>query len=212
MLGAICSLSPVPLQPLLLGLYGAHSTLLMFPLICSIISAVAGVVVATVGASAVKWCWNNDTGLGAIFASLGITPAIAAGFAATIFMFIRLVMHIRKNPVPSAVYSSPFSFLIAGTEGARYQMVDVYSRANTLESSKPCYCGHGQCSQLPVIQVDPETLSFLPPCLLECDPYTTDGTTAPIEDKALASSESAQLRYKELIADGEDKLRAKALN
>ncbi|KAL2376666.1 hypothetical protein RJZ90_007344 [Blastomyces dermatitidis] len=175
MLGAICSLSPVPLQPLLLGLYGAHSTLLMFPLICSIISAVAGVVVATVGASAVKWCWNNDTGLGAIFASLGITPAIAAGFAATIFMFIRLVMHIRKNPVPSAVYSSPFSFLIAGT-------------------------------------VDPETLSFLPPCLLECDPYTTDGTTAPIEDKALASSESAQLRYKELIADGEDKLRAKALN
>ncbi|OCK91625.1 putative sodium/phosphate symporter [Cenococcum geophilum 1.58] len=81
----------------------------------SLISAVAGVGVATVGASKVQWSWNNGKGLGAIFAGLGMAPAISAGFAASIFMLIKLVVHIRKNPVPWAVYTSPFFFLIAGT-------------------------------------------------------------------------------------------------
>jgi sodium-dependent phosphate transporter len=81
----------------------------------SLISAVAGVGVATVGASKVQWGWNNGKGLGAIFAGLGMAPAISAGFAASIFMLIKLVVHIRKNPVPWAVYSAPFWFLVAGT-------------------------------------------------------------------------------------------------
>ncbi|KAK9482171.1 phosphate transporter [Lipomyces starkeyi] len=81
----------------------------------SLISAVAGVGVATVGASHVQWGWNNGKGLGAIFAGLGMAPVISAGFAATIFMLIKLIVHIRKNPVPWAVYTSPFFFLIAGT-------------------------------------------------------------------------------------------------
>lgn len=81
----------------------------------SLISAVAGVGVATVGAAKVQWGWNNGKGLGAIFAGLGMAPAISGGFAATIFMLIKLVVHIRKNPVPWAVYTSPFWFLIAGT-------------------------------------------------------------------------------------------------
>jgi len=81
----------------------------------SLISAVAGVGVATVGASQVQWGWNNGKGLGAIFAGLGMAPAISAGFGATIFLLIKLVVHLRRNPVPWAVYSSPFFFLIAGT-------------------------------------------------------------------------------------------------
>ncbi|KAF4628629.1 hypothetical protein G7Y89_g9525 [Cudoniella acicularis] len=81
----------------------------------SLISAVAGVGVATVGASKVQWGWNDGKGLGAIFAGLGMAPAIAAGFAASIFMLIKMVVHIRKNPVPWAVWTSPFFFLIAGT-------------------------------------------------------------------------------------------------
>ncbi|KAF2116619.1 sodium/phosphate symporter [Lophiotrema nucula] len=81
----------------------------------SLISAVAGVGVATAGASKVQWGWNNGKGLGAIFAGLGMAPAISAGFGATIFMLIKLTVHIRKNPVPWAVYTSPFFFLIAGT-------------------------------------------------------------------------------------------------
>ncbi|KAK5217094.1 hypothetical protein LTR99_008788 [Exophiala xenobiotica] len=81
----------------------------------SLISAVAGVGVATVGASQVEWGWNGGKGLGAIFAGLGMAPAISAGFASSIFMLIKLIVHIRKNPVPWAVYTSPFFFLIAGT-------------------------------------------------------------------------------------------------
>ncbi|RAK96821.1 inorganic phosphate transporter [Aspergillus ibericus CBS 121593] len=81
----------------------------------SLISAVAGVGVATVGASQVQWGWNNGKGLGAIFAGLGMAPVISGGFAAAIFMLIKLVVLIRKNPIPWAVYSSPFFFLIAAT-------------------------------------------------------------------------------------------------
>ncbi|KAK4446114.1 phosphate-repressible phosphate permease [Podospora aff. communis PSN243] len=81
----------------------------------SLVSAVAGVGVATVGASKVQWGWNGGKGLGAIFAGLGMAPAISACFGAIIFMLIKLVVHIRKNPVPWAIYSSPFFFLIAGT-------------------------------------------------------------------------------------------------
>jgi sodium-dependent phosphate transporter len=44
-----------------------------------------------------------------------MAPAISAGFAATIFMLIKLIVHMRRNPVPWAIYTSPFFFLIAGT-------------------------------------------------------------------------------------------------
>lgn len=81
----------------------------------SLISAVAGVGVATVGASKVQWGWNDGKGLGAIFAGLGMAPIISGGFAAIIFMLVKLVVHLRKNPVPWAVYTSPFFFLIAAT-------------------------------------------------------------------------------------------------
>lgn len=81
----------------------------------SLISAVAGVGVATVGASQVHWGWNNGKGLGAIFAGLGMAPVISGGFAATIFMLIKLVVHARRNPVPWAVYTAPVWFLIAAT-------------------------------------------------------------------------------------------------
>ena len=60
----------------------------------SLISAVAGVGVATVGASGVQWGWNGGQGLGAIFAGLAMAPAIAGGFGATIFMLIKVVVCI----------------------------------------------------------------------------------------------------------------------
>lgn len=81
----------------------------------SLISAVAGVGVATVGASKVQWGWNGGKGLGAIFAGLGMAPAISGGFAATIFLLIKFIVHARKEPVKWAVYTSPFWFLVAGT-------------------------------------------------------------------------------------------------
>lgn len=81
----------------------------------SLISAVAGVGVATAGARNVQWGWNGGKGLGAIFSGLAIAPLVSGGFAALIFLLVKLVVHMRKKPVPWAVYTSPFFFLIAGT-------------------------------------------------------------------------------------------------
>ncbi|RYC60726.1 hypothetical protein CHU98_g5498 [Xylaria longipes] len=81
----------------------------------SLISAVAGVGVAVVGADQVKWGWNGGKGLGAIFAGLGLAPLISGGFAGIIFMMIKLTVHIRRNPVPWAVWTSPAFFFIVGT-------------------------------------------------------------------------------------------------
>jgi sodium-dependent phosphate transporter len=81
----------------------------------SLISAIAGVGVATVGASQVQWGWNKGKGLGAIFAGLFMAPTIAACFGAIIFSLIKYVVHVRRNPSPWAVWTSPFWFLIAAT-------------------------------------------------------------------------------------------------
>ncbi|KAK8085151.1 hypothetical protein PG997_006422 [Apiospora hydei] len=81
----------------------------------SLVSAVAGVGVAVAGASQVQWGWNGGKGLGAIFAGLAMAPFISACFGAVMFGLIKFVVHLRRNPVPWAVYSSPLWFLIAGT-------------------------------------------------------------------------------------------------
>jgi sodium-dependent phosphate transporter len=81
----------------------------------SLISSVAGVGVAVAGASKVQWGWNKGKGLGAIFAGLGMAPAASACFGAIIFMLIKTTVHLRKNPVPWAIWTAPFFFLIAGT-------------------------------------------------------------------------------------------------
>lgn len=44
-----------------------------------------------------------------------MAPFISAVFGATIFMLVKSTVHMRSNPVPWAVYTSPFFFLIAGT-------------------------------------------------------------------------------------------------
>lgn len=80
----------------------------------SLVSSIAGVGIATVGASQVQWGWSKGSGLGAIFAGLGMAPFISACFASVIFLLIKFVVHKRANPVPWAVWTSPFFFLIAG--------------------------------------------------------------------------------------------------
>ncbi|KAJ5690488.1 hypothetical protein N7462_004880 [Penicillium macrosclerotiorum] len=117
----------------------------------SLISAVAGVGVATVGASEVQWGWNSGKGLGAIFAGLGMAPIISGCFAAIIFMLIKVIVHMRRNPVPWAVYSSPFWFLVAATICT---LSIVYKGSPNLGlSKKPAWyivavtlgCGFGVC-------------------------------------------------------------------
>jgi sodium-dependent phosphate transporter len=81
----------------------------------SLVSSIAGVGVAAVGINRVEWGWSNGSGLGAIFAGLAMAPFISACFAAIIFMLIKTVVHMCKNPLPWAVWTSPAFFLIAGT-------------------------------------------------------------------------------------------------
>lgn len=81
----------------------------------SLISAVAGVGVATVGVGKVQWGWNKGKGLGAIFAGLAMAPAAAGIFGAIIFTLIKLVVHMRRKPTRWAVYTSPLWFFVAGT-------------------------------------------------------------------------------------------------
>jgi sodium-dependent phosphate transporter len=52
----------------------------------SLISSIAGVGVATVGAKGVQWGWNDGSGLGAIFSGLLMAPACSAAFGAIIFV------------------------------------------------------------------------------------------------------------------------------
>ncbi|ELR10122.1 hypothetical protein VC83_04339 [Pseudogymnoascus destructans] len=81
----------------------------------SLVSSIAGVGVAAVGAKNVQWGWSAGSGLGAIFAGLCMAPIASGIFASIIFMLIKTVVHSRKDPLKWAVFTSPFFFLIAGT-------------------------------------------------------------------------------------------------
>ena len=238
----------------------------------SLISAVAGVGVATVGASKVQWGWNNGKGLGAIFAGLGMAPVISGGFAATIFMLIKLVVHMRKNPVPWAVYTSPFFFLIAGTictlsivyKGSPslglnkkpawyiaavvlgtggglailsaiffvpYVQAKVIKKDRTvkwwmfimgpalLKRPAPADADVANVPNYAVVQEDEEEVSSARS--LESgsdqDPKKTETGIEPIpspgndNEKNLVADESQQATYKELMAQGQDRLHAKLL-
>ncbi|KAJ5279188.1 hypothetical protein N7478_004560 [Penicillium angulare] len=173
----------------------------------SLISAVAGVGVATVGASQVQWGWHDGKGLGAIFAGLGMAPIISAGFAAIIFMLIKVIVHMRRNPVPWAVYSSPFWFLLAAT---LCTLSIVYKGSPNLGlSKKPGWyiaavtmgCGGGVCLlsaiffvpfvHAKVIKKDHSVqwwMFILGPTLLS-RPAPTDGEVAKVPNYAVVQEE-----------------------
>ncbi|KAL9620860.1 MAG: hypothetical protein Q9160_004641 [Pyrenula sp. 1 TL-2023] len=235
----------------------------------SLVSAVAGVGVATAGAANVEWGWNNGQGLGAIFAGLGMAPCISAGFAATIFMLVKVVVHMRKNPVPWAIYTSPFFFLIAGTICT---LSIVYKGSPNLGlNKKPAWyiaavtmgTGGGVCLlaaiffvpfvHAKVIKKDytvkwwmfilgPQLFKRPAPtdasqakvpnyAVVQHEDQTTgspttvddpdalkhesedDAITPPLEqnEKHLATTEAKQLTYKDLVAQGEQKLHAKLM-
>lgn len=101
----------------------------------SIVSAVAGVGVAVAGANSVQWGWNDGKGLGAIFAGLGLAPALAGAFAAVLYLLVKFVVLVRKDPVRWAIYTGPFFFF---TAAAVSTMSIIYKGAPSLNlTSKP---------------------------------------------------------------------------
>lgn len=238
----------------------------------SLISAVAGVGVATVGASKVQWGWNGGKGLGAIFAGLGMAPAISAGFASTIFMLIKLVVHMRKKPIPWAVYTAPFFFLVAGTictlsivyKGSPnlklnkkpgwyiaavtvgtggglailsalffvpYVHAKVIKKDNSVKwwmfvygpalfkRPAPAEAYTANVPNYAVVQDDEEEANSSASSLRstsDIDPKRSEAGVLPIStpvdsEKRLAATEASQPTYKELIAEGQDRLHAKLL-
>jgi len=99
----------------------------------SIVSAVAGVGVATAGADSVRWGWNGGKGLAAIFAGLVIAPCLAAGFGAAVYLIIKFGILARKNPVAWSIYTGPFFFFLTA---AVCTMSIVYKGAPSLGLSK----------------------------------------------------------------------------
>lgn len=95
----------------------------------SIVAAVAGVGVAVAGADQVQWGWNGGKGLGAIFAGLGMAPAIAAAFASIIYLLVKFVVFMRKDPVRWAIWTGPFFFF---TAAAVATMSIIYKGAPSL--------------------------------------------------------------------------------
>ena len=71
----------------------------------SIVSAIAGVGIALGGADAVVWGWNGGKGLAAIFSGLLLAPALAGGFAATIYLLVKYGVLSRKNNIRWAIYT-----------------------------------------------------------------------------------------------------------
>lgn len=78
----------------------------------SLVSALMGVGVATGGWQAPSWGWNNARGLGAIWAGMVIAPALAGGFAATVYLITKYVVLNRKNSIKWALIASPVYFFI----------------------------------------------------------------------------------------------------
>jgi sodium-dependent phosphate transporter len=232
----------------------------------SLISAVAGVGVATAGARNVQWGWNNGKGLGAIFAGLGMAPAISAGFAATIFMLIK----VRKNPVPWAVYTSPVWFLIAGTIctlsivykgspnlglnkkpswyvaavtmgtgsgvallAALFFVPFVHAKIVKKDNSvkwwmfvygpalfkRPAPEGADRAvvPDYAVVQEDDLPTNHSPASVSESDAskhdinYVSTSMPADVNEKALAASEATPTDYRALMAQGDDRLKAKMM-
>ncbi|GAA5854926.1 hypothetical protein JCM8547_004122 [Rhodosporidiobolus lusitaniae] len=99
----------------------------------SIVSAVAGVGVATAGADSVQWGWNDGKGLATIFAGFIIAPAIAGGFGAVLYLLVKFGVLMRKNPVPYALACGPLVFFLTA---AVMTMAIVFKGSPSLGLSK----------------------------------------------------------------------------
>ncbi|PPR06919.1 hypothetical protein CVT24_011001 [Panaeolus cyanescens] len=95
----------------------------------SLVSAVAGIGIATGGFDAPNWGWNNGKGLATIFAGFGIAPGISGGFAIVLYMFIKYAVLLRDNPTRWGLLTAPVIFFLVG---AVLTMAIIYKGAPSL--------------------------------------------------------------------------------
>jgi sodium-dependent phosphate transporter len=100
----------------------------------SIIGAVIGVGIATLGTDGVNWGWS---GVGQIFATWGIAPGIAGGFASIIFMITKYGVLKRKNPLRAAFITVPLYFAL--TSGILTMLIVWKGAASAASAVKKWY-------------------------------------------------------------------------
>ncbi|KAG8412467.1 hypothetical protein J3459_015968 [Metarhizium acridum] len=197
----------------------------------SLISAVAGVGVATVGASKVQWGWNDGKGLGAIFAGLGMAPFISGGFAATIFMLVKLVKpawYIAAVTmgtgggvaILAAIFFVPFVHAKVIKKDPNIQWWHFIYGPLLFKRPAPEDAERANVPNYAVVQHDDddldESVTHSPKLTAEDGPgkehgimSTSDATKGP--EKSLANLEATQKSYKELVAEGEARFNARLM-
>ncbi|KAK7468308.1 Na+/Pi symporter [Stygiomarasmius scandens] len=73
----------------------------------SIVGALVGVGIAAGGTGSVKWEWD---GLGQVFATWGVAPLVAGGFAAIVYLLTKYLVLKRKDSTKAGLIMSPFWF------------------------------------------------------------------------------------------------------
>lgn len=72
-------------------------------------------LVAVGGFGAPTWGWAGGKGLAAIWAGLVLAPALAAGFAAAIYLLVKYIVLKRDNPTRWGLITGPFWFFLVAS-------------------------------------------------------------------------------------------------
>ncbi|EZF79011.1 hypothetical protein H105_00044 [Trichophyton soudanense CBS 452.61] len=95
----------------------------------SIVGAIIGVGIATLGKDGVQWAYNDGKGVAGIVSAWFIAPAIAGGFAIIVFLITKYGVLERKRPLRAGFMMVPFYFAV--TAGI-LTMVIVFKGAPSL--------------------------------------------------------------------------------
>ncbi|EGD93101.1 phosphate-repressible phosphate permease [Trichophyton tonsurans CBS 112818] len=96
----------------------------------SIVGAIIGVGIATLGKDGVQWAYNDGKGVAGIVSAWFIAPAIAGGFAIIVFLITKYGVLERKRPLRAGFMMVPFYFAV--TAGI-LTMVIVFKGAPSLD-------------------------------------------------------------------------------
>jgi sodium-dependent phosphate transporter len=78
----------------------------------SIVGAIIGVAIASIGADQVQWSWNNGSGVSGIIAAWFIAPGIAGVFASIVFLITKYAVLERKRSLRNGFMMVPVYFAV----------------------------------------------------------------------------------------------------
>jgi sodium-dependent phosphate transporter len=78
----------------------------------SIVGAIIGAAIASIGADQVQWGWNKGSGVSGIIAAWFIAPAIAGAFASIVFLITKYAVLERKRSLRNGFLMVPVYFAV----------------------------------------------------------------------------------------------------